>query len=251
MISSFKRRVLLVSSLILLLAGCSTMRHQNSAAAGAAEMSAPTSEQRLGTEWGENIDSRVVDVEASRLSSSPTRIAAIYYSGGKLPSGASTFAVVPLADIEMRVQDERGNNMKIMTNSDGGYKMYAREGERYQLAFYNRSNSVTYEIVATVDGLDVLTGQPGSLERRGYLVRPRTTLLIEGFRKSDSAVAAFRFAKPDEAYAANSAAGDVNNVGVIGAAVFTIAPEELPDCQPQAFPASNSGRYAPPPCRKP
>ncbi|KFC10853.1 putative outer membrane lipoprotein [Trabulsiella guamensis ATCC 49490] len=249
---SLKPATLLVCGLTLLLAGCATQPASHNETAAAAELSAPqpapAQEERLGTAWGENIDSSVVSVEANRQSSRPTRMATVYYLGGRVPSDARTYTQVALGDVEMRIQDDSGRNMKIIRNARGDHQLFAFEGERYALAFNNHSRTVTYEIVSTVDGLDVLTGKPGSIEQRGYLLYPRTSLRIEGFRKSDDAVAAFRFAHPDAAYAANSAYGDAGNVGVIGVATFAIAPEKLPDCKPQAWPDNNG--YAQPPCRK-
>jgi hypothetical protein len=128
----------------------------------------------------------------------------------------------------------------------------ASQGARYTLRFRNLSDR-SYEVIATVDGLDVLTGKPGSLRNGGYVLRPQETLNIEGFRKSQSEVAAFRFATPGRAYAANTEAGDVRNIGVIGAALFELEQPQAPrrprrdatPPQPSAFPAD--GAYAPPP----
>ena len=72
--------------------------------------------------------------------------------------------------------------------------------------------------MATVDGLDVLDGRPGSFAKRGYLVDANSSLEIDGFRRSTSAVAAFRFGSVKDSYAARTS-GD-RNVGVIGIAVF-------------------------------
>lgn len=252
MISMFKRYLIMIFAALFVLAGCTSSPRQSGvaseqAAAPTAESSATRLQEdaRLGTRWGEDVTSPVVGVEAERLYRTPDKVAAVYYSAERVKSGASS---LPLSAVEMRIQNARGKDMKIGRDSKGNAVLAGIEGERYQLYFFNSSFSTTYEIVATVDGLDVLSGQAGSLQNRGYLIRPRSSLTIEGFRKSDSAVAAFRFAKPDASYAAHSLAGDENNVGVIGAAVFSIAPAALPDCQPQAFPASNG--YAPPPCRK-
>ena len=54
--------------------------------------------------------------------------------------------------------------------------------------------------------------------RRGYIVDPHDTLVIDGFRTSDDAVAAFRFGAVADAYAARTT-GD-RHVGVIGLALF-------------------------------
>lgn len=113
----------------------------------------------------------------------------------------------------------------------------------------------TYEIVATVDGLDVLSGQPGSTRNRGYVLRPGEHLRIKGFRKSGDEIAAFRFESVTDSYAANSAAGSPANVGVIGTAIFELnapPPAIARPCRsgPCAFPNDENngqGRYAAPP----
>jgi hypothetical protein len=76
-----------------------------------------------------------------------------------------------------------------------------------------------FEIVASVDGLDVIDGKPADPNRRGYIVDPHDTLVIDGFRTSDSDVAAFRFGRVADSYAAQTS-GD-RNVGVVGLAIFS------------------------------
>ena len=99
-----------------------------------------------------------------------------------------------------------------------------------------------------MDGLDVLSGKPGSRYNSGYVLRPHSTLEIEGFRKSDSAVASFIFSSPGDSYAAHSDNGSVRNTGVIGTAVFELYdPTRRSDDSPEAFPADNG--YAKPPSR--
>jgi len=66
--------------------------------------------------------------------------------------------------------------------------------------------------------LDVVDGLPASTGKRGYLLEPYSTLQIEGFRRSREQVAAFRFAKVKDSYAART--GSDRNVGVIGVALF-------------------------------
>src|SRR5262249_56534011 len=73
-------------------------------------------------------------------------------------------------------------------------------------------------VVASVDGPDVIDGRPAGPDRRGYIVDPYGVLTIEGFRTSDDAVAAFRFGRVADSYAAQTT-GD-RNVGVIGLAMF-------------------------------
>ena len=78
----------------------------------------------------------------------------------------------------------------------------------------------TLEIVASVDGLDVMDGKTASFSKRGYLIDPGATLEIDGFRTSTDSVAAFKFSSVANSYA-NLRHGDTRNVGVIGIAVFT------------------------------
>jgi len=90
-------------------------------------------------------------------------------------------------------------------------------GERYLLRVRNDSPR-RVEVVASVDGRDVVDGRPASLEKRGYLVAPYGELTVDGFRLSQDAVAAFRFSSVSRSYAARM--GDARDVGVIGVAVF-------------------------------
>ena len=70
----------------------------------------------------------------------------------------------------------------------------------------------------TVDGLDVVDGRPGDLGKRGYVVGPGETVVIDGFRQSLDEVASFRFGRVSDSYAARTS-GD-RNVGVVGVALF-------------------------------
>ncbi|HEY6880448.1 MAG TPA: hypothetical protein VI299_20635, partial [Polyangiales bacterium] len=79
-----------------------------------------------------------------------------------------------------------------------------REGERYVLRVHNHS-ARRIEAVVTVDGLDVIDGEPGDFARkRGYLVPPYGSVDIEGWRLSDQQAAVFRFAPIGESYAAKT-----------------------------------------------
>jgi len=95
-------------------------------------------------------------------------------------------------------------------------------GQRYTLRVRNDSRR-RIEVVGSVDGRDVVDGSPASVEKRGYLVEAHGELVIDGFRLSQEAVAAFRFSSVGRSYAARM--GDGRDVGVIGLAVF---PEREP-----------------------
>jgi hypothetical protein len=238
----------LLASLVLV-SGCSQKISSSRAVAESASAPAPVAqENKLGTAWGEDVYSKVTTVDAKRMHSSPDSVAKVFYSAAASSNGQYTNEIV-LSSVRMRVQTENNRDFALNRYKNGEFSFSANDGERYQLFFYNTSPNKTYEVVTAVDGLDVISGRSGSLRNSGYLVSPKGTLVIEGFRKSDSSVAAFRFAKPDDSYAASSLAGEKENVGVIGVAVYEMVLPGLPDCQPQAFPAD--AKYAPAPCKKP
>ena len=95
------------------------------------------------------------------------------------------------------------------------------DGLNYQLRYLNQS-SQTFEVSASVDGLDVLTGRQASRQQAGYVLGPYSQFAIEGFRKSNSAVAAFTFSKPKDAYASNTPQGKIQNTGIIGTVIHEL-----------------------------
>lgn len=249
-----------------LLVACSQIpqapRNESAAlsATPSAAAAAPAPAQ-LGTQWGEGIESKTRTVDAKRLSAQPDEVALLGYneaSAVRRDAGSNPERRLNLqlaqGDVEWSVLDENGRPLPMQRarRSSDMFRLAGIEGARYTLRFRNLSDR-SYEVIATVDGLDVLNGKPGSLRNGGYVLRPLQTLDIEGFRKSQSEVAAFRFAAPGRAYAANTEAGDVRNIGVIGAALFELEQPEASrrprrnaaSMQPNAFPADDS--YAPSP----
>ena len=253
-----------------LLAACSQMpraRDESSAGSETSSGAAPArlgsgaAPARLGTQWGEGVESKSRSVAATRLSEQPDEVAAIGYNEasavrrdvGNNPERRLNLPLVQ-GDVEWSVLDENGRPLPLQRARRGAetFRLAGIEGSRYTLRFRNLSDR-TYEVVATVDGLDVLSGRPGSLRNSGYMLNPQQVLDIQGFRKSQDEVAAFRFAAPGRAYAANTEAGDVRNLGVIGAALFELEQPQAPrrarrsaaQTQPSPFPAD--GSYAPAP----
>ena len=82
----------------------------------------------------------------------------------------------------------------------------------------NRSD-LRFEVVLSVDGLDVIDGRSASFRKRGYVIEPHKQLKIDGCQQNYQAVAAFRFGSVQESYA-NQKYGEARNVGVIGIALF-------------------------------
>ena len=205
-------------------------RSEAAAADGAYEPTpAPAPEKQrpgLGTEWGETRESRVSSAPFERQSwSEPLSVSSFQYndeSGVRAMLGSGywdrrTDGISAARDaLTIRLVDDGGTPLPTFSAGGRSYVM-GRDGGRYSIRIENRTGA-RFEAVASVDGLDVIDGQPGSFEKRGYLVAPWSTVEIDGFRRSDEAVAAFRFGRVRDSYAAKK--GNDRNVGVIGVAVF-------------------------------
>jgi hypothetical protein len=118
--------------------------------------------------------------------------------------------------ITVRVVDSGGQTLPALVR---GARVVAvgAPGERYALAIENPT-SRRFEVVASVDGLDVLDGQAARVDKRGYLVAAYSSVIIDGFRRSNEEVAAFRLGDVARSYAASK--GQSRNVGVLGFAFF-------------------------------
>ena len=190
--------------------------------------SAPPDRPGLGTKWGEKRISLVGTASFERANfNHPFAVAAIYYNdeaGIRAMAGAIAWerraSVLPdpaaaLVTIELRDQNRRMLPGLIVADR---WFVVGEEGRRYSIVVRNRSD-LRLEIVLSVDGLDVIDGRPASFRKRGYILNPRQKLVVEGFRQSTEAVAAFRFGPVRESYAAEKY-HNTRNVGVIGFALF-------------------------------
>jgi hypothetical protein len=131
---------------------------------------------------------------------------------------------------EVVLEDEFGTPLPSYPQRSERFAL-GRDGQRYNVRIYNHSGR-RVEAVVSVDGRDVLSGNPGDFKhQRGYIVPAYGSVLIDGFRTSLSSVAAFRFTSPDDSYSARM--GTPENVGVIGAAFFSENPPPPPVIRPQ------------------
>lgn len=185
----------------------------------------PTPEERpgLATHWGETRYSPARQVDFERAANDrPSAVVELHYddrSGARrmLPRGewgrAEAWA---LGGLRISLVDASGRTLPALRSGSRVVGVGA-PGERYALAIEN-SSGARYEIVASVDRLDVLDGEAASFEKRGYLIGAYASVIIDGFRRSDAEVAAFRLGDVARSYAASK--GQARNVGVIGFAVF-------------------------------
>lgn len=180
----------------------------------------------LGTVWGENVHSTVTTRPFVRKSSRPFATAAMYYNDAEGVSAHAAYrggaralpvyAYTPHQEITISLTDQYGRVLHGL-QAGGRTLVTGTAGQRYNIVIQNRTNG-RFEIVASVDGLDVIDGRPADVNKRGYILEPYGRLVIDGFRRSDNYVAAFRFGSVRNSYAARTGRG--RNVGVVGVALF-------------------------------
>jgi hypothetical protein len=140
-----------------------------------------------------------------------------------LPAGARARTDAPASRGAFRLElvDDGGRTLPTYLHEGRTYVL-GTAGVRYRLRVRNDSGRRA-EVVVSVDGRDVVDGGPSSLDKHGYVVDAHGEVVIDGYRLSEDAVAAFRFGTVSRSYAALE--GDARDVGVIGVAVFPERPE--------------------------
>jgi hypothetical protein len=185
----------------------------------------PQDRSGLSTGWGGKIGDKVGTTIFDRDSGKPVGIAKIFYNdqagatamAGRDWSYSNSFRDYSGGIFRAGLRNHRGAALSAYQSGDN-LVCIGESGQRYSVEVENLSNH-RLEFVVTVDGLDVLTGQPGSFSRRGYVLDPGERREIKGWRTSRDEVAAFKFGTVADGYASQKT-GDTRNVGVIGAAVF-------------------------------
>jgi hypothetical protein len=142
------------------------------------------------------------------------------------------YAVGRLADVQIVDRDTGA----ILTpyRHRGEYWVAGRPGGRYAISLRNQRGERLLA-VTSVDGINVISGETGAWNQRGYVFEPGESYEIAGWRKSDQEIAAFEFTAAPQSYAERT--GRPANVGVIGVALFLERPE----------PIINAPAYAPRP----
>jgi hypothetical protein len=198
----------------------------NAAVSGAEAAPGPALDRPgLGTSWGETVSAPIHFAPFQRASAAPWAELALHYNDADGALAHARYLGVAPAPLEVDAGD---GALSVAVVDDGGQPLpgftaggrtlvVGDDGERYRIVVRNATDA-RFEIVASVDGLDVIDGRPADPARRGYLVDPHGVLSIDGFRTSDDAVAAFRFGRVADSYAAQT--GGDRNVGVIGLAIF-------------------------------
>ena len=128
---------------------------------------------------------------------------------------ASTAAVAVPFDV--RIYDRTEHRYLPTYEFQGRLYVVGKPGNEYALSLANRSGERVLA-VASVDGVNIVSGETASPAQTGYVLGSGQTAEIKGWRKSLSHTAAFYFTEHQNSYAART--GRPNDVGVIGVALF-------------------------------
>jgi len=118
--------------------------------------------------------------------------------------------------IEVLVNDKPITTYNASPNGD--IFVEGRPGSPYKIKITNNTYG-RVKAVVSVDGLSVLDGKPASHQGKGYIIAGYSSLVIDGWRVSDTTVNQFIFGSKKNSYAAKSGQS-VANSGVIGAVIF-------------------------------
>lgn len=188
----------------------------------------PTHRPGLATVFGERVRSRVTFTTFQRARSRPDGLVSIHYNDyrglvamtrhlrRRCCGALAAYRVQPGVTVQL-VDSLRRPLRGVQLG--GKTIVMGKAGTRYGILVRSYSNQ-RHEIVASVDGLDVIDGKRASLTKRGYILAPYGRLFIRGFRTSRYNVAAFRFGSVRNSYAARTT-GNTRNVGAVGIAVFS------------------------------
>ena len=130
-------------------------------------------------------------------------------------AGAEALGHGRLADVS--VYDRSEGRWLQVYRQDGRMYVEGKPGHEYQIRLANRLREDLLAVIS-VDGVNVITGQTASPSQSGYVLSPRGSLDIQGWRRSLSQTAAFYFTALADSYAART--GRPHDVGVIGVALF-------------------------------
>jgi hypothetical protein len=129
-------------------------------------------------------------------------------------------------NVKVNLVTENGNPLTEF-HKDGKVLVEARHDSKYGISISNLS-STRKEVLITVDGLDVIKGNPADFSTRGYILDAWQSTLIKGWRIDDNKIREFVFGTKKESYS-NKVGEGTQNTGVIGVAVFDeyVAPKPV------------------------
>ena len=147
----------------------------------------------------------------------PSGLLAGLLGAGLCLGAAALSAAAVAAPFDVQVYDRTENRFLPTYEFRGRTYIVGKPGNEYALTLRNQSGERLLA-VASVDGVNIVSGETASPSQTGYVLSPYQSAEIKGWRKSVSHTAAFYFTDHDNSYAART--GRPNDIGVIGVAVF-------------------------------
>lgn len=145
-------------------------------------------------------------------------------------AGCATGAIAQPSAVDLAIVDRDSAGVLPLYRHEGRNHVAGTPGSRYALRLINRTSGRQL-VVLSVDGVNVISGETADWNQTGYVLGPWQSFDIAGWRKSNTAIAAFEFAALRDSYAART--GRPDNVGVIGMAVFSEKPPPVAIARPQ------------------
>jgi hypothetical protein len=153
-------------------------------------------------------------------------------------AATSALAMGRLADVSV-VDRTAGRSLPLYWHEGRAY-VAGTPGHEYTVTVRNRQGGDLLA-VASVDGVNVISGDTARSSQEGYVIDGWGRLDIKGWRKSTSETASFYFTSLGDSYAARTERPD--NVGVIGVALFERSrPAEPPAMEQDLSRESDSRR---------
>jgi hypothetical protein len=211
-------------------------------AAGGSDSRVSKAMQRpgLGTQAGSEVVSAVEDTTFYRKTvGAPDAVDSFHYNddegakamlGGKDSSiskhsgrfeAANGAVSVALVQSYGWYNSSSGDTLPWLTSKSapGRKVVVGTSGSNYAISLENKTKH-RIEVVASVDGLDVLDAGSASVNKRGYILAAGQKMNIQGFRKNSNSVKQFQFGSVRDSAAAKKSEAAARNVGVIGLAVW-------------------------------
>lgn len=229
---------LLATSLVLLLSQCQSSMRPAPPPSGVSAYSEGAASRRsdslakrpgLGTQLGREIHDGSTNTHFYRKSDGqPSAVATFHYNDqegaklmaemlGKAVKRRGEFVLIP-GKLAVEVTKDYGSECDHY-HAGGKVFVMGDAGSSYSLRLKNLTEH-RLEVIVSIDGLDILDGQPASVRKRGYVVAGNSSITIDGM-KVGGKLRQLEFGSVAESRAA-TAFGErgARNVGVIGMACY-------------------------------
>jgi hypothetical protein len=143
--------------------------------------------------------------------------------------GSSSWVSGGVAAIEI-IDRSANQSLGVFEGAHGQAFVVGNPGNEYRLHIRNLTGARILA-VASVDGVNIVSGETASPSQSGYVLGPWESLDVDGWRTSLQKTAAFYFTTLADSYATRT--GRPNDLGVIGVAVFRERPRVIEYSRPK------------------